>query len=276
LLRSVPRIKRPGECVQLFREWAEFGRSRPHSFISNVYTQKDKLELDDESIAYLGGSFAEAGLNTTSCLLHSFLLACAANPSVVSQAHAEFDRVLPDRPPVFNDFIELPYLFAIVKETLRWCPVTPLAFPHRAERGDQYKGYKIPAGTLVVPSIWNMHRDPSVFHAPSQFDPSRFFQRTSEGKLPPNLSLSEGLYTFGFGRRTCPGQYLALDSLWLAIGNILWTFNTEVLSGNSLPQNLDDALTWRDNVNIEPSMLPIFLKPRRTDWLQFLEIESAF
>lgn len=49
--------------------------------------------------------------------------------------------------------------------------------------------------------------------------------------------------------RACPGKQLALDSIWLAIGTILWGFDMQ-LHGARLPADLDSLLTWRDNVNM--------------------------
>lgn len=48
-------------------------------------------------------------------------------PDVMRKAHAELDKVVGrERPPNFEDRNNLPYLGAIVRETLRWRPVAPL------------------------------------------------------------------------------------------------------------------------------------------------------
>lgn len=65
--------------------------------------------------------------NTTSCALHCFLLACTTRPDVVKKAQEELDQVLGDQFPSFEDFSNLPYLFAVVKEILRWIPVSCLS-----------------------------------------------------------------------------------------------------------------------------------------------------
>ncbi|KAF8513249.1 cytochrome P450 [Hysterangium stoloniferum] len=248
--------------LQLFTRWAEFGRRSncsSRSFIQELDSQRERLQLDEKAILYIGGSIIEAGTttsnefvrtNTTSCLLHCFLLACAANPRIVERAHAEFETTLGNRAPTWEDFSSLPYLFAIVKELLRWCPVTPLAFPHLTELDDNYGGQEISGGTLVIASIWNMHRNPTIFDNPSSYNPDRYFSPTRDSKPLEDSSLCEGIWTFGFGRRACPGRQLALDSIWLAIGRILWAFDIQLSSGAYLPDNLDDLLTWRDNVNM--------------------------
>lgn len=74
-------------------------------------------------------------------------------PNVVKRAQEEMQQVLGDSAPTFSDKERLPYLFAVVKETIRWVPVTPLAFPHMAESNDQYKGYDVSAFHLALPSV---------------------------------------------------------------------------------------------------------------------------
>ena len=71
------------------------------------------------------------------------MLACVNWPRFVKLAQKEMQDVLGDRAPSFEDRERLPYLFAIVKEAIRWVPVTPLAFPHMAEKDDKYKGYDV-------------------------------------------------------------------------------------------------------------------------------------
>ena len=99
----------------------------------------------------------------------------ALYPEVQRAAHAEIDAVLGDsRLPDFSDEDELPYVSAVLKEVLRWHPVAPLGesnivnlqshmelipacasgIPHRVTKGDTYKGYFIPAGSIVIGNGW--------------------------------------------------------------------------------------------------------------------------
>jgi cytochrome P450 len=73
-----------------------------------------------------------AGVETTSGTLLSFLLACAAfGASFIQRAQRELDTVVKDRLPTFDDQDDLPFVKAIVSETLRWRPVAVLGgTPH--------------------------------------------------------------------------------------------------------------------------------------------------
>ena len=76
-------------------------------------------------------------------------------PEAQRKAQAELDNVVgPDRLPTFEDRDSLPYLNAVLQETLRWHPVLPIAIPHKTTEDDTYNGYHIPAGTVLIPNNW--------------------------------------------------------------------------------------------------------------------------
>lgn len=87
--------------------------------------------------------------------MQSFLLAMALHPEVQQKARAELDKVVGlDVFVAHKDREALPYVDAIVKEVLRWQPVTPLGLPHASMADDEYRGYFIPAGTVLIPNVW--------------------------------------------------------------------------------------------------------------------------
>ena len=59
------------------------------------------------------------------------------------------------RLPTLADREKLPYIEALVKETLRWHPVAPMGIPHACTQDDIYSGYRIPKGSLIMPNIWS-------------------------------------------------------------------------------------------------------------------------
>ncbi|KAG6847246.1 hypothetical protein C0991_002183, partial [Blastosporella zonata] len=95
-----------------------------------------------------------------------------------------------------------------------------------------------------------MHRDPNVFTDPAVFDPLRWYDPTPLGKVRDDASLFDGVWTFGFGRRSCPGKRLAVDSLWIGIAHLLWAFNiadkNPEMALQRTPEEVDANLTWRD------------------------------
>ncbi|TFK89937.1 cytochrome P450 [Polyporus arcularius HHB13444] len=165
------------------------------------------------------GSLYIAGAETNIASLETFFLAMVLNPEVQRKAREELDRVVgTHRLPDYCDHASLPYIAAIVKETLRWQPVAPLALPHMVTEDDIYDGHYIPKGSLVVGNAWAILHDETVYPDPSKFNPYRFLY--PDGSPNPNVR-DPSVAAFGFGRRKCPGRFLAVESLWLSIANIL-------------------------------------------------------
>ena len=85
----------------------------------------------------------------------AFFLAMAMNAEVQQTAHEELDRVIGrGRLPEFSDRDSLPYIDAVIKEVLRWCPVTPIGIPHRVMDEDVYNGMYIPKDSIIVANLW--------------------------------------------------------------------------------------------------------------------------
>lgn len=114
-------------------------------------------------------------------------------PEVQVKAQEELDRVIgPDRLATWEDRASLPYIDAILKETLRFNSATPLGVPHAVIEDDVYEGMFIPAGATVISNIWAIMRD-TEYKDPHVFNPDRF--------LGPNPPTDPHMYAFGFGRR---------------------------------------------------------------------------
>ena len=91
----------------------------------------------------------------TSSTLKTFFLAMCLYPDVQKRAQAELDAVVgTGRLPDHADRRSLPYVDALVKETIRWQPAAPLALPHVSIEDVEYDGYFIPAGTILFANSW--------------------------------------------------------------------------------------------------------------------------
>ena len=121
-------------------------RSRK-SFIDAVLDQDDLArDLTPNQLNFLGGVLMEGGSDTSSSIILAFVQAMHSFPHVQKKAQQELDRVVgEDRSPLWSDYAQLPYVSMIIKETMRWRPVTPLAFPHAASEGKK-RSLLIPLG----------------------------------------------------------------------------------------------------------------------------------
>ncbi|KAG8991527.1 hypothetical protein FRB90_001308 [Tulasnella sp. 427] len=164
---------------------------------------------------------------------------------VQRNAQLEIDRVVgKERLPNFRDQSDLPYLHAVVLETLRWSPVVPFGtllysqihlnssdislnptgVPRVSTQDDTYSGYFIPKGTTVIGNAWGFSRNPQYYTNPWEFDPTRHLKQTPE--LDPRQ------YAFGYGRRICPGKELAFQQTWMMAASIIWAFDLVATEAN--------------------------------------------
>ncbi len=60
----------------------------------------------------------------------------------------------PNRMPDFGDMDSLVYVNAVIKESMRWHSAVPLGVPHATVADDEFRGYFIPAGTMLIPNTW--------------------------------------------------------------------------------------------------------------------------
>jgi cytochrome P450 len=148
-------------------------------------------------------------------------------PEVQSRAHAELDEVVGSaRPPAFTDLPSLPYIRAMVKETLRWSLAVPFGIPHTSTADDWYEGMFIPKGTVCLQNMRVINSEPGVFGIDAaEFNPARYLDEHHQVKVL--ASRDEGHMAFGFGRRMCPGKYVAEGTLAIDIATLLWAMRFE-------------------------------------------------
>ncbi|KAL0959237.1 hypothetical protein HGRIS_014512 [Hohenbuehelia grisea] len=187
--------------------------------------RKKAAELLEFDLKWTANSMYSASMDTTITATMHFVLAMMQHPHVVAKAQAEIDRVVGHgRLPTFSDRKDLPYIEAIMSETLRWASPVPLGLPHRVMEDDVYNGMFIPKGTLIFGNNWAMTRDERIYPNAADFIPERFLEEvdeaTSKRRDPRN-------YVFGFGRRKCPGSHLIESSLWLLMVTMLATLEME-------------------------------------------------
>ncbi|OAQ67966.1 cytochrome p450 oxidoreductase [Pochonia chlamydosporia 170] len=206
------------------------GAHRP-SFVSSSLTEnkhsngKEGTDHDAESvIKVVAAIMYGGGADTTVAVLTGFVLAMILFPKVQQQAQEELDRVLGDKLPDAEDQNNLPYVSAVVKEAMRWFPIAPVNTPHATDAEIQYGGYRIPKGSYILASTWWLLHDPQVYQDPNAFDPDRFLLRNEPE--PTNAM-------FGFGRRICPGRFVAEKSLFITIARLLSTFTVRKGAGEA-------------------------------------------
>ncbi|KAF4609943.1 hypothetical protein D9613_010304 [Agrocybe pediades] len=204
----------------------------PPSFVSAAL-EDEKLLTEDQirDIKFAASSMYGGGADTTVSSEYAFYLAMVLFPEVQKKAQAELDAVVGNgRLPSLNDQLHLPYINAIVKEVLRWNSVAPTGVPHTAIEDGYIGGYFIPKNSIILANLWNMMHDPEVYPDPFVFDPERHINTADKPAQRDPRKVC-----FGYGRRVCPGMYLAEASLFSCVSQSLAVFNIEKKVVNGVP-----------------------------------------
>jgi len=252
---------------------AEEGNNGRPSFARDLKEQRDQGVLDDLDVTHLLITLLNAGTDTLTCAF-TFLAALLVNhPDVQAKAHEELDSVVgPSRLPSHTD--SLPYIRAIIKESLRIQPPSFLGVPHYLESDDEFEGYYIPAQSVVVVNEHALHYDPNVFPDPEKFDPSRFLSFPEKNSHYAHGDVyKRDHFAFGAGRRLCVGIHLAEAELESMVSMILWAFKLE---GGDGPNGTIDIQRKNEGFINFPADYRMRFVPRRDDVLSYLQNSSVF
>ncbi|CAI8602341.1 unnamed protein product [Vicia faba] len=184
-------------------------------------SQDNGQKMDNIKIKHLFLDLFVAGTDTTSYTIERAMAELIHNPHVMTKAKEELEQVIGIGNTIDeSDITKLPYLQAIVKETLRLHPSAPLLLPRKARIDVKICGYTIPQGSQILVNEWAMGRNPSIWDNPNMFFPERFLGSEINFK---------GQYfqftPFGGGRRMCPGMPLAIRMLHTMLGSLINSFD---------------------------------------------------
>ncbi|KAL0426493.1 UNVERIFIED_CONTAM: cytochrome [Sesamum latifolium] len=177
-----------------------------------------------------------AGTDTTTSTLEWAMAELLHNPQTLHKVQTELRTAIrPGKKLEEEDLEHLPYLRAVIKETLRLHPPLPFLVPHMAMDSCKMLGFHVPKETQILVNVWAIGRDPETWKDPLEFRPERF--------LDPDMAADyKGHHfefiPFGSGRRICPAVPLAARVLPLTLGSVLHAFDW-VLADGLKPAEMD-------------------------------------
>ncbi|KAK6146962.1 hypothetical protein DH2020_017874 [Rehmannia glutinosa] len=184
--------------------------------------RSDPAYYTDETIKNLLLVLLQGGSSTSTIALEWAFSLLLDNPETLKKAQSEIDaHVGYNRLITESDVADLPYLRHIILETLRLHPPVSILMPHRSSAECAVGGFRIPAGTILLVNIWEIHHNPRIWADPEKFRPERF--ESFDGKK----DLGFRFFPFGSGRRACPGENLGISNLGLGLGSLIQCFDWE-------------------------------------------------
>lgn len=192
-----------------------------------------RAELRDQIVSLIA-----AGYDTTSAALAWAIDHVLREPGVLGALRAELDTVVGDAPLTYEHLRSLRYLHGVVQETLRLDPPGVVA-PRTALRDFEFRGHRIPAGTMVLYSAFLTGRDPRVWRDPEAFRPGRWIEGDPDREDPgPAASVA-----FGGGPRRCLGLVLATTELSVLLAGFVRRVDAELVDPRP-PTGTGIASVW--------------------------------
>ncbi|KAJ0024127.1 hypothetical protein Pint_09095 [Pistacia integerrima] len=186
-----------------------------------------KIDLTSDHIKAVLMNVFVAGTDTSAATVVWAMTYLMKNPRIMKKVQEEIRSVVGNKGFVDEDDVQdLPYLKAVVKETMRLQPTVPFLVPRETIEKCIIEGYEIPAKTLVLVNTWAIGRDPEAWENPEEFYPERFIGSSIDFK-----GQHFELIPFGAGRRVCPGLYMGIATVDLALANLLFKFDWEMVAG---------------------------------------------
>lgn len=240
---------------------------------------------DVDTIKWCAGAlYAGAGDTTVSAII-SFVLLMALHPEVQVKAREEIRATFGDLVMNYTDvsstssrardlthskaheddvdlnqISRLPYLNAIMKEVLRFAPVGNMALPHRVTEEDVYRGYRIPKDASIIANVWAVLHDPSIYPEPFTFSPERFMPSSPSNSERSTPQPDSKQWSFGFGKRACPGINFAETTMLFAMFNILLRCKISLPSGATKPVEVE----FTTGITSHIKLFPIVVEPIQT------------
>ncbi|XP_028801273.1 geraniol 8-hydroxylase-like [Neltuma alba] len=195
-------------------------------------------QLTREEVLHLFLDLFAAGIDTTSSTVEWAMAELIHNPEKLVKTKQELQHVIGKNGKLEESRIsELPYLNAVVKETLRLHPPVPFLIPRKSDNDVQVGGFVVPKNSQILVNVWAMGRDSRVWKEPDSFEPERFMEGHDHHKVDFKGRDFEFI-PFGAGRRICPGLPLANRSVHLMLVALLNHFDW-ILEDDLKPKEMD-------------------------------------
>ncbi|XP_042479388.1 cytochrome P450 81Q32-like [Macadamia integrifolia] len=214
--------------------------------------ETDPNYYTDEIIIGLIQVLITAGNDSAAGTMEWVMSLLLNHPEVLKKAQAEIDAIVGQgRLLNESDLANLPYLHCIINETLRMYPAGPLLAPHESSEECIVGGFTIPRGTMLLVNMWAIQNDPKLWEEPTKFMPERM-----EGIGVTSVRDGYKLMPFGSGRRSCPGEGLALRVVGLTLGSLIQCFEWERVDEELIDMTEGPGLTLSKAKPLEAKCKP--------------------
>ncbi|ESO10280.1 hypothetical protein HELRODRAFT_122007, partial [Helobdella robusta] len=238
VLRFVPYFRRQfNEFVEAIQKLYQFIEKSIDSIVnggngetfSSKFEDEMKLHSDDSNMSTLVNEeqhkimvrdLMVAGTETSANTVLWFLYFMANHQDVQQQMRDELDRVVGlKRYPSLEDKPKLLITEACTLEVMRIKTLAPTGFPRMTLRDVEVDGVLIPKNVTVLANLYSAHMDPDVWNEPEKFNIERFLNKDRT-----ELVNKSHVIPFSIGKRSCIGEPLARQELFLVVSTLIQQF----------------------------------------------------
>jgi cytochrome P450 len=183
--------------------------------------------MSDELVLSESMQLLVAGHETSSNGLSWLLYLLNRHPDCLEKVRQEIDAILGDAPLTFSAIPNLIFTTQVIQEGLRLYP--PFWMIDRmAVADDRIGDIVIPAGSMVIVSVYGAHHAPRYWPSPETFDPDRFVKANEKLRTPFTH------LPFGGGPRGCIGNHYAMLQILMIVSDLLRRYDFELTPGQTI------------------------------------------
>ena len=245
---------------------ANYKEGKDDTFTDAIITAKMEAEADEnwmqpylkkQNILNTIIDLFGAGIETTKVSLRWLILMMAKYPQMQELMRKEVQDFVADQDPQLHHKSECHFVCAFISETMRFKPIVPVNVPHKATVDCEIEGHQIPAGMPVLVSLHNQLQD-EVWIDPQTFRPERFLDANGMYVSKPNPYF----IPFSEGRRSCPGNKLAFNNLFLIVVRLLQKTQDIQVVGGVTDSHMRGDLSRTQGVAPIPYQLQLSLRQK--------------
>ncbi|EEF42493.1 cytochrome P450 89A2 [Ricinus communis] len=189
-------------------------------------------EFSDGELVSLCSEFINGGTDTSTTTLQWVMANLVKQQEIQKKLLKEINSVTEEGREIEEEYLKkMPYLKAVILETLRRHPPGHFILPRAVTEEIKFNGYDIPKNAIVNFTVAEMGWDPKVWEDPMEFKPERFMNNNGEEKEEEEVILFDikgireiKMMPFGAGRRVCPAISMALLHLEYFVANLVRDF----------------------------------------------------
>jgi cytochrome P450 len=261
IIRFLPTWRRKFDCmresnqsllnsIEVGIQFVKSNNTEP-TFVGR-FLEIEGTDYNHEDLLYVLRDLCFGGTETVPVTLEFAIVELANHPEIQDRFQREIDEMIPgDRLPSLDDKPRLPYTEAVILEVMRRHIIGNIFIRQTSVKATKVLDYDVPKGCLVVGNAYSAHMDAAFWKDPENFRPERFLDKDN------NIINSNRMIGFGLGKRSCLGEILGRQSVFLFLTSLVQRFDIR-------PPEGQDSIIVKDVISFTttPSHFKVRMIPR--------------